>query len=448
MNKKFLVGLFIFYILIAFSPNKIIYFSAYFISALFFYVSTRNIRISLFYTLILSVFSEIGLAGSWFLMDPKELNLGSGYWISPLTVIMAALIPLTFGHFKIRYRKADLIILLFFIWNTVNFILFPYTNALYGLINLGEMVLFYFLSRVYLSKENLSDVAILLMSMLVFQTGIGLLQWLFQRPLGLVAESVLVSNQFGITASEDTSLFRITGTLGHPNLLASFFLSFIPFQIFSGKKRKFKYLTLFLSFIALFFTYSRAAWLVGFLYLSILFKNELWNISRSFKLRYFLLLLIFIPFFIFFMPNLTARLDTFSQAMEEFGSVEVRLKLLSEASSIIIQFPFTGVGLNRSLEVFSENPVTNIFEKIVPSGFYRIHNTPLEMASEIGIPGLLLFLLFLFFVFKSFFSGKKNYLKNAAALGLSGLLFISLFNPFFHSSQFRLFFLLSAIIML
>jgi len=87
--------------------------------------------------------------------------------------------------------------------------------------------------------------------------------------------------------------------------------------------------------------------------------------------------------------------------------------------------------------------VTNIFESEQPGAFYKIHNTFLEIASETGLPGLLLFLLFLGSVVRNMQKRTEtDDIGLAVYAGLLGLIVISYVNPFFHTGQMKTLFLL------
>lgn len=450
INKlNFFLGLIIFYLLTFFAPNKPIYFSAFFASTLFFYLSTKDLRISLVFSLILSLFSEVGLGGSLFLMEPHQLNLGSGWWLSPMSLIILCLIPLSLRLKIKKYELANIALILFFLWSIISFLFLPNINVVYGIISLGELILVYLLFRIYISKENIPSINILLISMLIFQLIIGGLQYIFQRPIGLVAESVITGNPFGLTTPEESTFFRITGTMVHPNNFAATLLALIPFLLFYKTNNIFLKSAKIMCLLVLFFTYSRAAWgvllLVGIIYLILEKQQKI--LSKIYLLKIPTLVLGIILFFFLF-PYITLRLLSIQQAIGNFGSWDVRTKLNEEAVSLINQYSITGVGLNRSVEAYVSSPVTDLVDILGNYKYYRIHNTFLEIATETGIPGVILFILFLIFVFGHYFklTNKSNFQK-AAFYGLLGLIGMSLFNPFFHSSQLRLFFLLSAIIL-
>ncbi len=454
MKKSyFYLGLALFYLIIFFAPNKPVYFGAYFVSTFSFYLYSKNFITSLLYSLILSLFSEIGLAGSLFLMEPSSLNMGSGWWVSPMTIFLVALLPLSLNRKSLKIHLADILVLLFFIWSAINSVIYPYTNVFLGFVTLSECILIYYLLRIHLTKKDIPIIIILFLSMLLFQTVIGLMQWRVQRPLGQTFEPIITDRSGGFTTVEEENLFRVTGTTGHPNILASVLLVLSPFLFFCSQKNRWNILFEILVSFAIFFTFSRVAWAIflfslvyylwsGYIPLDLKIKIRKINLS-VFSVFVVLFFFIFITMF----PYLAVRLQSFSLAFEEGGSMNIRLKLYQEALSMILQYPIFGVGLNRSLETYALNPSTNITRFIYPSGFYRIHNTFLEIASETGIIGSIFFIAFIFLVLKKAYSDRHTDYKKASLIGLLSLIGISFFNPFFHFSQFRLFFLLSALIL-
>ncbi len=450
MNRLyFIIGIILFYFIIFFAPNRNIFFIAYFISTLFFYISSKNIRLSLLYSLVLTLFFGIGYAGSYFIIEPSELNQSVGWQIMPMTLIIFCLLILSYNIKINKIYLADYFILLFFIICVINIIFFANFNVFIGITSLSEILLIYYIFRIYLNKKNLSELSFLLISMVIFQTIIGLFQLLLRQPIGILIDTDVNSMIYGYTAIEEDSLFRIAGTFIHPNFMASFLLTFIPFLLFYNNRNKSLMMFAGLTLIILFFTYSRTAWLI-FIFIILLINKEKFK-KLSMKLislqKLFTFSLIGVLLVILLSPYLFVRSNTFIQAFEEGGSINIRWKLWQEGINLVTQYPLTGIGLNQSLGAYAADPATDLFQYAVPSISSKIHNMFLEIASEVGVPGVLLFVLFLFFVFKQYFSQRNDSIKKAAFYGLLGLLGMSLMNPFFHVPQFRLIFLLSAIIL-
>lgn len=449
-KKYFLFGLCIFYLVIFFAPSKIIYFSAFFIATFFFYLGSKNIKESLFYSLILSLFSDVSLARSLFLLEPKDLFSDSGYWISPTTILTLCLLPFSLRQKRITFKLPDVILFLFYSWTIFILIVFPSTNVLYGIFSLTEIVILYYIFRQYLSSKNLSIITSLIISMFIFQSSIGVLQLIFHRPIGLVSEVGIAENPYGVVSVEEKGLFRLSGTFWHPNSFAAFLLVVMPFLYLAPSNTLFYISSRIVLALLLFFTFSRTAWIIFIFISSLLFitKKIYFKIPyKKISKYYYILLLAGVLLFMQLSPYLSVRLNSFYNAFEEGGSFDVRLKLLREGINLIEQFPLTGVGLNNSLYTYATSPVTDLFKFSIPSAYSIIHNTFLLLAVEIGLPGLFLFLCFLLLVANSYFENRVTYFKNSAFFGLLGFIGISLFNPYLHDSQFRLVFLLAAIIL-
>lgn len=450
INKYFFIGLIFFYLILLFSANKLFLFLGYLIATYFFFKAFSDLKRSLLYSLILFMISDIGSFGGLFNMEPTNLNLGSGFAISVQTVIILILLPISIKNNIKKIFFPDLILLLFIFWNLISFILHPYTNSLYGVIYLSEIFLVYYLLRTHLKKAFLKDISHIIISMALFQSLLGFSQYILKRPLGLIVEDVIYPHPYGVVAGEGSNLFRITGTFFHPNLLASFLVTLLPFFLLYQTKNLFLKIAKIICIVILFFTYSRVAIGIFILIMSLLFIKKHNNLLKIVFYKKITLLLIFpiLMIILILVPNLVIRFNSIQQAFEEGGSMDIRLKLNQEGINLIQQYPIFGVGLNNAVLAYVSNPTTDILNFIKPSKFYNIHNTYLEIASESGLPALILFLLFLLFVVRHYFAKKlKIYYMQAAFWGLVGLFAISTMNPLFHSSQFRLFFLLSAIIL-
>ncbi|EKE02531.1 MAG: hypothetical protein ACD_20C00370G0002, partial [uncultured bacterium] len=198
-------------------------------------------------------------------MEPKGFNLGLGFMISPMTILLASLLPLSVNNRPKKISKSDILLIIFLLLSTLSFLIFPYENTLYGILSLAEIIALYYLLRINISEDN--HICQIFISILMFQTGLGLIQNILGRPIGILAESINITNPEGYTASEDINLFRITGTFGHPNFYASFLLVLYPFLFFYKSNNKiigvFKYLVP----VAIVFTYSRVAWVIFALFI-------------------------------------------------------------------------------------------------------------------------------------------------------------------------------------
>ncbi len=218
---------------------------------------------------------------------------------------------------------------------------------------------------------------------------------------------------------EPTDRKRISASLSHPNCLGTYLIAVIPLLFASLAyhfKNKMKSLIsgvlIFLSFIALYFTYSRGA----FVALIIAISTTLFLWKKKIALMVFSASLLFV--FLAPSPFTQSLRQSFNFSMNASGSVKDRLKLWKSAFEMVQERPVLGWGLNTYTEVI---PLfVGDFDAWYP------HNCYLQMASEIGYLGLasFLILLFSFFlsIYRGFLSAKSSLEKLIAAAFLTSLL--------------------------
>src|SRR3989338_10241162 len=102
---QILFPLVVFYSFQFFFSSKMFYFLSFFILAFFLWRATRNLTKSLSYTLVFALFSEVGLAGSLFVMEPRSLNPDIGWGISPISLIVFCLLPFFFANRLVKKIK-------------------------------------------------------------------------------------------------------------------------------------------------------------------------------------------------------------------------------------------------------------------------------------------------------------------------------------------------------
>lgn len=213
---------------------------------------------------------------------------------------------------------------------------------------------------------------------------------------------------------------RVYSLFGNPNILAEYLIMIIPMSLalfWSSKKLHKKIIFLGTSLIltlALVLTYSRGGWL-GFAFSILIFVILLeWR-----------LLLSLIPIAIgaiYLLPQ-TILNRILSMKNLTDSSNAYRIKIWEISMDIIRDHWVVGLG-------FGHLPFKQTFEtyiRTMPN--FHAHNTYLETAAEMGIPGLIVFLLFIFVIFKysihELIKNQNRYIKvmGAGALaGLSGLL--------------------------
>lgn len=150
------------------------------------------------------------------------------------------------------------------------------------------------------------------------------------------------------------------------------------------------------------FTMSRWAWAVSAFILVSLFyylaKKEKLKLSRK-------LVSIFLVFLVILLPLTVRRIISSGEVFEgRYSTWQSRAKLIQEALVMVSERPFFGVGPGNFLPVLARNDVTGVAHYF----FYPVHNLYLLLASELGIPALIVFLAFTFLSVKETIFKLKN----------------------------------------
>ncbi len=198
----------------------------------------------------------------------------------------------------------------------------------------------------------------------------------------------------------DQEMMAVHGTTSGSHRFASYLIMILPLLltgILSRTKLWLKtiYGGLFAGgIIILIYTFSRGGWVgftIGISILLILYlyksKNQLTGYVQLF------LLIVTVSFIIFyFKETIFLRITG-----EDYGSAYSRIPMMQIAFDIIKNNPILGVGLNNYTIIMS----TYDFTGITYTYFQPVHNVFLQLAAEIGIGGLLVFVVFLFMLYRT-----------------------------------------------
>lgn len=209
-------------------------------------------------------------------------------------------------------------------------------------------------------------------------------------------------------------VLRSYATFPHPNVLGGFLALFLPLALFLllakakslNKVLYFWFLLAFLlGFIALFFTFSRAAWIATVFGILMVILERQKKITKWLKEKIKLFLVLFYTLLIFsiVIPLIFSRISFLSSA-----SLKERAELISASFKLIEKAPFLGVGLNNFILKSGPflKPALSFFL------FQPVHNIYLLVFAETGVIGLFIFLIGLVMAF-------KRSLKNFPLLSLS-----------------------------
>lgn len=267
-----------------------------------------------------------------------------------------------------------------------------------------------FLVVIINSINNLEDFNKIATTLVFSATLIGL-YGLYQYVVGVEMDPAWVDTERnqGVT-------IRIYSVFGNPNILAEYLLMIIPLSVglfwYSKKlSKKIIFLgTTCVMMLALLLTLSRGAWVgiaVAALFFIVLVDKRI--------------LLSIIPISVgavYLLPQ-TILNRILSIANLQDSSNAYRIEMWGITSDIIRDNWMAGVG-------FGHLPFKQTFETYIRTmPTYHAHNTYLEIAAELGIPGLIVFLGFIFILFKygyvKLIKNENKYIKIMGAATLSVL---------------------------
>lgn len=401
-------------------------------------------------------------------------------------VLLVLFVAWRFGLFKKAFsvlkkmRGALAALLGFLVFALVSLAFAPLTSlACYTLLHLALAVAFFFLVAVSISSGFVSFKAFMtaLAASAVFQAIIAFFQFLYQGSVGLsfLGESIIDRTTTGVARIfvDGAHLLRVYGTMPHANILAGFLAMGLLALIYLWMEHTeektpaftgafYRHLVIavasFAVLLALVLTFSRSGWIVGVvgaggLLLMGFFKKE--KRKKTGHIAVVLsLTVIFLGYLMWF-----AIFPRVERLTMDDPSVQYRVLYNELGSKLVLHHPF-GVGIGSQ-------PLTSIDEGLYTKlGITRavdwqpIHNLYLLVATEVGIPGAVLFVAFLAFLFfgaldllggegRSSFSREGELELRVAAMMLFALLVFGLFDHFLwtlESGRMMLWFALGALL--
>lgn len=183
--------------------------------------------------------------------------------------------------------------------------------------------------------------------------------------------------------------------------------------------------------LALAFTFTRSAWVGACVGVGILF------LLRDFRLIG-LLPIALGAFLVLAPPNLTARLySTFS--LTDPSNVD-RVAMMKSGWRMVQKDPLTGVGPDMVIQVYPTIRDKTAVNQLAP----HLHNVPLQIAAERGIPALLVWMWFIATLIRDFFRQRHASfpsLSNGGLAVIGAMLAAGLFEYNFGDSEFLMLFL-------
>jgi O-antigen ligase len=228
---------------------------------------------------------------------------------------------------------------------------------------------------------------------------------------------------------------RPQGTLGlymtYSGLLMLVTCAAVARVMFATHHRAWAALVLPALLLALAFTFTRSAWVGACVGLGILF------LLHDFRLIG-LLPIVFGAFLVLAPPNLTARLySTFS--LTDPSNAD-RLAMMKSGWRIIADKPLTGVGPDMVIQVYPHYRDKGAVNQRNP----HLHNVPLQIAAERGLPALAVWIWFIGTLARDFWRRRTSdapSLSNAGLAIIGAMLAAGLFEYNFGDSEFLMLFL-------
>lgn len=242
--------------------------------------------------------------------------------------------------------------------------------------------------------------------------------------------------QYGLLHYDDLSQ-RPQGTLGHYMTYSGMLLLVIGVALskllFDTRERMWTALVLPALIMGVALTSSRMAW-VG-----VCAAAALLLLIKDFRLLALLPLVGAITFAAAG-PSITHRLMSMFDAKDP--TRRDRVAMLIEGRNMVRDHPLVGVGPNRIEAVYAQYRVEEAVERVNP----HLHNVPMQIAAERGLPALAAWLTFIAMLVRGlwqrFRATRPRTLPAAALAAVAGMLAAGLFEYNFGDSEFLMLFLL------
>jgi len=351
------------------------------------------------------LFIPISLNISPFHLDPNhppEYHPGGAQsyleiWVSQIPLLWMLIywaIEIAVKRQKILFTPIDIIAILFIVWNAIS--IFNSANimlSLFHLLRLLEFYATYVLLINIISDKNLTRFVVnALLAGLIIQGAIAIMQYWFDLPLKM--ESGGIELQGTISDSlNDIEIRRVFGTVGFPNTFGLYISMILPLAFASiisnySFKNYWSTISFGIGAIALLLTFSRGAWISSFLALLIviLIMKKARAIRNKIQPIIFGSMLLIVLVGLILMKPIYHRIT----ASPDGTSID-RVYLMKAAIEMIAFHPIIGVGLNTFSEVLPKYDFTGV------SKYFQkpVHNYFLLIAAEVGITGLILFIIFI-----------------------------------------------------
>ena len=355
----------------------------------------------LFYVFIFSIPFQTRKVLFFASPESKFLEWNSGF-LYFTDLLLIAILLLGFLRGGIKFKKTDVFLGLFFLIAGLSLITSQNIGlSVYQIIKLAEFVLLFLYIKYNLGFLQIKNILKVFIASGVFQALLAICQFFSQSSLGLkhFEAGIFNANIPGVATFfvQGVKFIRAYGTAPHPNVLAIFLLVsiFCLYYLYLTRTprmgvRMIQMTLLFILMLGLFLTFSRAV-IIVFVAGSLLFLLIAFFKFKELKFKIIGLFLLFtvvcLLFTILFWPEFQARFLGTSLGEQ---AVTLRVYYNDIALSAIQEKPILGLGLGNFTWYLFNNYQFEEFWLYQP-----VHNLYLLIAVEIGIIGLIVFLIFI-----------------------------------------------------
>ncbi len=277
------------------------------------------------------------------------------------------------------------------------------SNSLNGALYFLRLYLLYlYVANNINSSRAVKWVLLSLLFLLTVQSSVALVQYVTKTNVGSLSD--LVGETIGSVREIEVAtgyLFRVRGTLTTDTALAQWFDLLLPFTFslllarrINRTTRTFLLLVLVMGLVTLILTFTRGAW-VGSL-AGMAAVVGLWLRNRWFRVTNLLFVLgLAAVAGTVMLPLSGLVLTRWSGTAED--SLMVRKNLDTAALGMISQYPIFGVGWDNFADKAPDFGVGFSWQR--EGAIHKAHNLYLAVASEAGLPGLIIFMSLLLMLF-------------------------------------------------
>lgn len=354
---------------------------------------------------------------------------------------------------KVKLLNFEILLLLFLIIAQVSAI-FSFNisaSVIWFLKFLFGITIYTVFSRLQLNKKKVQIILYALFTVIFLNAIVASLQFIGGGLVGIPFENIrtILSPQY-ISSFRGSEYFRVTGLLSHPQNLSNYLGLILPIVLALSflKSRKIKIAAyvavagcIGISFISL----SRLGLIRNLFSLILVFtimKFLRLHLRLKKSIKIYIILAIIVMAGVFTNQTVSAR---FLQFSSQDASLKARLELISQSLETVKQNPLLGIGPG-TFPIYLMNydyTQTQIADRFPAP----VHSFYLLLASEIGIPALLITILAFTFIIKFFFE-KIRFLKEENKIIAIGLFasvitffFGGLFDPYSFGSRLGFLFL-------